>query len=191
MPHVDCHIYPDENDKKNSEFIYLLIQQREWHREQVIDHLERNEVVVLLHQERKKAIDFLRQCEEMGIIGSLGPLKTPYAHKFKQFKGRYRLTWNWHAALFQWFWLVRKGLWQKAALYFWIAWALYKILPYPLPIVIGGFAFYFGLQGNYDYYLKKVKGEIFWPKLPYKFLGVPFWIAFLVFFGQRIYLSLT
>ncbi len=101
-----------------------------------------------------------------------------YLKQFKKFdenNGKFCFTWNWAAAIFNWIWQLCRNLLAKFFLYAIVFGLLSLLIPY-LPIeimMIGsiglwilGFVF-FGVVGNYDYYLKKRHNENLWPIFPF------------------------
>lgn len=115
-----------------------------------------------------------------------GKFKKYFQDTFAGFdSGKSVLSWNWFAAIFQLIWYLFKGMWPKVFLYGVILWALPKIALefeiFSFEAILWILAFlYFGAMANYDYYLCKVKGELLWPKMPYKKLKVLFWIFIIV-----------
>ena len=85
--------------------------------------------------------------------------ETPYHQdKFRCFDeaGQFVPTWNWAAFFFGIFWYLCKGMPAKAGIFLVVGIILIAIpLFFLLPL-------YFGIVGNYDYYLSKVKGKQLW-----------------------------
>lgn len=115
-----------------------------------------------------------------------------YLKQFKKFDendGKFCITWNWAAAIFNWIWQLCRSLRAKWIVYGIVFTSLSFLIQY-LPIEfmmhgmialwVFGFVFY-GCVSNYDYYLKKKHNENLWPWLPWTKFKWPFWIAALFF----------
>ena len=81
-----------------------------------------------------------------------------YKDKFDKFnaKGGFLVTWNWPAMLFGPFWYFYRSMVVKGFLYLVLGCVACAIIT-PFPVWI-----YFGIMGNYDYYLLKVKNKQLW-----------------------------
>lgn len=197
MTKCNCYIYPTPSDKIRNEFIDLLAKEANLDREKVVEFMNENNQYVFKNIEKDRALSIISEFEKIDIIGSIGTLNKYHQKKFKKFKHGFVPNWNWAAAIFSWTWLLFKGLWGKIAIYS-MAWfiletmfpkALFELFASPnsfIYLVTFGGITYLGMFGSYDYYLKKVKGEAFWPLMPYVKYKLPFWIVFLVFIGGSL-----
>lgn len=87
-----------------------------------------------------------------------------YQRQFAKFdkNGGFVATWNWPAMGFGLFWYCYRGMWWKALAYlglFFVASVLAVMVGLPLAPLAW---IYFGIMGNYDYYLLKAKGLKLW-----------------------------
>ena len=86
--------------------------------------------------------------------------ETPYHQdKFRCFDeaGQFVPTWNWAAFFFGIFWYLCKGMPAKAGIFLVVG-----IISTVIPLLLFLLPLYFGIAGNYDYYLLKVKGKQLW-----------------------------
>ena len=78
--------------------------------------------------------------------------------KFDANGGSFTPTWNWAAFLLGPIWYLLHGMWLKSVVLF-VAWGFTPMFVFvPAVFVIG----YQAIVGNYDYYLRKVKGKLLW-----------------------------
>lgn len=79
--------------------------------------------------------------------------------KIDENNGRFQASWNWPAFFFGFIWYAVRGMWAKALIIFFAAIVL---IPITAGIATLAFWIYFGMVGNYDFYLKERKGTQLW-----------------------------
>ena len=87
-------------------------------------------------------------------------MSSKYERKFAEFEagqGAFKPSWNWWAFMFVWMWYLSKGMWAKGlAILFLMALTFWLVLPLIILWI------YCGVFGNWDLYLKEVKGKQLW-----------------------------
>jgi len=202
---VDVYVYGLSAKQNDTAFAAFFCSRTHLTADQCAKFLLLHDTAIFQDISISEAVDPIRQIEGQGLVAAINGLANPryYLKQFKKFSahGRFVWTWNWPAAIFTGLWQVFRSLWIKATLYF-IVFSVFVVAAYFLPF--GGSAYVavaawllsfiiYGAVSNYDYYLKKARGENFWPAFSYhRFKGV-FWVligvgavASLLFFGNFV-----
>ena len=206
MKTVNVQFYYLSRKKDDAKLKELFAQKSGWAQENIDEFLSKNDSAIFHKKTVPEATELIREFQQIGIIGAINGLQNVpyYTKKFQQFyeaSERFKLTWNWASAIFNWIWQLCSGLWAKCILYggisLLLSWLLY-FLPYSilgmtgtvilsLVFGVGGFLFY-GFVGNYDYFLKKTRNENFWPSFPFRKYKTPFWILSFIGFAVGLIL---
>lgn len=109
--------------------------------------------------------------------------------------GKFRWTWNWAAFLFGGLWQIFRGLYLKfflygLAIYFleWLGWMVFGVgASWIYPLIFLGCLFVYGFVGNYDLYLKKIRGEHLWPVFSFRDWRVKIFIILLIGTGAFVF----
>ncbi len=184
MKTVDCIIYYLGEDYQNSQFIELVKLETGMDHNSALDLIFNNESITFKNVTRDHAVGIISKFEEIGVVGSIGPLKKKYQNKFRSIILGRKIQWNLWVFVFQYLWLFFSGMWVKLFAYMCLSWSISsKLLPASISVVANVIMWlYLGVMITYDYYLYKTKNEKLWPMLPYKKVKLVFWIVFLVMF---------
>ncbi|HQB12205.1 MAG TPA: DUF2628 domain-containing protein [Candidatus Omnitrophota bacterium] len=122
MKTVSVSFYGLKAKKDDAQVKALLAEVNQWTPIQVDEFLAKNDVGILRGKTVDEAVELIQRFHRVGIIGGIDGLDNPgyYSKQFEKFyenEGRFRITWNWAAAIFNWLWLLFRGLWAKWILY--------------------------------------------------------------------------
>ncbi|MFH0985333.1 MAG: DUF2628 domain-containing protein [Candidatus Omnitrophota bacterium] len=200
MGTVNVSFYGLRAKKEDAQVKALLAEVNQWTPVQVDEFLAKSEIGFLRNKKNEEAVELIQRFHSVGIVGGIDGLDNPgyYSKQFTRFyenEGRFRITWNWASAIFTWLWLLFRSLWAKWILYSLIATAGSSLLLYGATMLgnmtiiifsriiiwVGALCF-FGLVGNYDYFLKKTRNENLWPQFPFQKYKLQYWLAVLFLF---------
>jgi hypothetical protein len=123
----------------------------------------RAEAVVCRYCGREVGVGTTRR-QQQELVGQaarragLSPYYVEVFETFAEASGSFQRSWNWAAFLFGFFWYFSKGIWLKPILILLVAAVL---APFTLGLTAIIAWVYFGIAGNWDYYLK-LHGSQLW-----------------------------
>ncbi|MFA6599488.1 MAG: DUF2628 domain-containing protein [Candidatus Omnitrophota bacterium] len=186
MKIVDVVVYHLRAKKDDVRFRNLMAEVNQWNSSQIDEFLLKNDLGTFRCETVEEALRLVQAFHEVGVTGAIGGLANPgyYARQFEKFYangGRFKVTWNWAAAIFNWLWMLFRGLWVKGLLYALIAGTI-SLLSFSAATRFGNMAVlsllgfagglgtfcFYGMVGNYDYFLKKTKNERLWARFPFQ-----------------------
>lgn len=187
MAKVNFYLYPKPEDSSKQGFIEAFSKVCQWDPSQTMARLRTGEDVVVEGLKKSEAMRFARIALKHKVFASVGPLDDKWRAKLQKFNEGFRFSWSWFAFLFNSLWYFVKGLWQKLVFYSLIYYAVAFF--FPSVSLFNGIIFMFvcGFLGKYDLYLKRCGGEVFWPKLPYHLVRLPFWLVVFGSIGWAVY----
>lgn len=200
MKTVSVSFYGLKAKKDDLRFRDLMARANQWTPSQLDEFLSKYDMGTIREKTVEEAINLIQAFRDVGVIGAIGGLDNPsyYTKQFQKFyenDGKFKITWNWAAAIFNWLWLFFRGLWAKWLLYGLIlsvvSWLLFFIgamfgnltINFLWNIVESlGLLCFVGMVGNYDYFLKKTQNENLWLRFPFQKYKRLYWIVILVSF---------
>ncbi len=165
-----CYVYAQPQRSNWNEVLEKLHQASGWETDRITEYIEQNKMFVIEKIEEAKALTFINEFHQLHTLASMDKLPPRFQSLFSRFNQGFEITWNWFAAIFNAWWYFFSGLYAKMILIFlaifWLEIIFYWTFESGMAYVL--VATYAGLFGNYDFYLRSVKGEKLWPKTPWR-----------------------
>lgn len=173
-----CYVYAHPQQSNWNEVLEKLHQASGWETDRIQDHIEQNKMFIIEKIEEAKALALIQEFHQLHTLASMDNLPPRFQKLFSRFNQGFEITWNWFAAIFHIVWYFFAGLYAKMILLalavYWLEYIFYWTFDYGISWIL--IFTYAGLFGNYDFYLRSVKGEKLWPKAPWRSFKPVFWV---------------